>query len=133
MPETARTVALSFGATDQGPRGNNEDVFHHDDERGIYFVVDGMGGHNAGEEAAAIAKARLIGRLERAIGTVEQRIREAIALANNAIFDAAQSRNDWHGMACVLTVAIVDQGQVTVGHVGDSRLYRVLPDRLERR
>ncbi len=123
MRNAARATPLSFGASDRGPRDNNEDELYFDDERGIYFVVDGMGGHAAGEHAARIAKQRLIGRLERPVGTVEQRIREAIALANNAVFEAAASRADWQGMACVMTVAVVADGRVTVGHVGDSRLY----------
>jgi serine/threonine protein phosphatase PrpC len=132
MREAAGLQALSFGASDRGPRENNEDELHFDDERGIYFVVDGMGGHAAGEHAARIAKQRLIGRLERPIGTVEQRIREAIALANTAVHDAAAARADWHGMACVMTVAVVADGQVTVGHVGDSRLYLVTAHGLEK-
>jgi PPM family protein phosphatase len=132
MRDAAGRMPLSFGASDQGPRHNNEDELYFDDELGIYFVVDGMGGHAAGEQAACIAKQRLIGRLERPIGTVDQRIREAIALANNAVHDAAAGRPDWEGMACVMTVAVVADGQVTVGHVGDSRLYRVTARGLEK-
>jgi serine/threonine protein phosphatase PrpC len=119
------TGFTSYALSDQGVRGNNEDLVHHDDERGIYFVVDGMGGHAAGEQAARIAGERLRGRLERATGSPQQRIREAIALANNAIFDDAARNPDWAGMACVLTVAIVANGAATIGHVGDSRLYKL--------
>ena len=72
----------SAAASDQGPvRSNNEDRVYTDDSRGIFLVVDGMGGHEAGEHAAAIAVERIRGRLERQTGTVEQRVREAIALA----------------------------------------------------
>jgi serine/threonine protein phosphatase PrpC len=132
MRDATRCMPLSYGVSDQGPRVNNEDELYFNDERGIYFVVDGMGGHAAGEQAARIAKERLIGRLERPIGTVEQRIREAIALANNAVHDAAEARPEWEGMACVMTVAVVADGQVTVGHVGDSRLYRVTTRGIEK-
>jgi serine/threonine protein phosphatase PrpC len=132
MRDATRCMPLSYGISDQGPRENNEDELHYDDERGIYFVVDGMGGHAAGEHAARIAKERLIGRLERPIGTVEQRIREAIALANNAVHAAAGAQPEWDGMACVMTVAVVADGQVTVGHVGDSRLYRLTAKGLEK-
>jgi serine/threonine protein phosphatase PrpC len=124
---------LSYGLTDPGAvRGNNEDVIHFDDERGIYFVIDGMGGHAAGEKAAQIAKDHLRGRLERATGTAERRVREAITLANEAIFEAAETHPEWRGMACVLTVALVEKGDVTVGHVGDSRLYRLTRTRIEK-
>src|ERR1035438_3240941 len=88
----------SYALSDQGVRGNNEDEVFADDERGIYFVVDGMGGHAAGEQAAQIAAERLRGRLERATGTPQQRVREAIALANNAIFEAAAQNSAWNGI-----------------------------------
>jgi serine/threonine protein phosphatase PrpC len=128
MTEPRIPIALHSAArTDQGSvRANNEDEIYNSDESGTYFVVDGMGGHAAGEEAARIAKKCLKERLEYAVGTPEQRVREAIAIANSAIFEAAQTEPKWSGMACVLTVALVDQfGSVTVGHVGDSRLYVV--------
>ena len=124
QPST-RSGFRSYALSDQGVRGNNEDRVHTDDERGIYFVIDGMGGHAAGEHAAKIADERLRGRLERATGTPQQRIREAIALANNAIFESAEKYPDRKGMACVLTVALVEDNSATIGHVGDSRLYKV--------
>jgi serine/threonine protein phosphatase PrpC len=117
---------LSAGKTDQGPvRSNNEDRVYIEDARGIYLVVDGMGGHQAGEHAAEIAVERIRARLERQTGTAEQRIREAITLANNGIFEAAEARPEWHGMACVLTLATMDGNRVRIGHVGDSRLYKI--------
>jgi serine/threonine protein phosphatase PrpC len=111
-------------ASDPGRvRGNNEDAYWMDAERGIFLVVDGIGGHNAGEQAAAIAVERVRARLERATGTAEQRIREAIALANNEILRAAGTNPEWRGMACVLTLAVLENGSAVIGHVGDSRLY----------
>jgi PPM family protein phosphatase len=114
------------GASDPGRvRHNNEDALHVDAERGIFLVVDGIGGHAAGEKAAEIATGRIRARLERQTGTAEQRVREAIAMANNEIFQAAKGNADWAGMACVLTVAVLDNGSAVVGHVGDSRLYQI--------
>lgn len=127
----AASRLVSAGLSHQGVvRKNNEDRIHFDDARGIYAVVDGMGGHAAGERAAEIAVERLRARLERRTDTVEQRIREAIALANNAIYDAARQHPEWRGMACVLTVAVVEHGVATVGHVGDSRLYKIRRGRI---
>ena len=71
-------------------RHNNEDAWHMDAERGIFLVVDGIGGQAAGEKAAEIAVGRVRARLERQTGTTEQRIREAITMANNEIFRTAQ-------------------------------------------
>ncbi len=113
-------------------RDNNEDRIHADNQRGIFLVVDGMGGHAAGEVAADIALKSIRGRLERQTDTVDRRVREAIALANNAIYEAAQSKPEWSGMACVLTVAVVENGNATIGHVGDSRLYKIRQGRMEK-
>jgi PPM family protein phosphatase len=123
---TAVPRYLSAGSTDQGyVRANNEDRVYCDDVCGLFLVVDGMGGHEAGEHAAEIAVERVRSRLERQTDSVEQRLREAIALANNAIYEAAHKNPEWAGMACVLTAAVIEDGQITVGHVGDSRLYRI--------
>lgn len=106
-------------------RRNNEDAFYIDADRGIFLVVDGIGGQAAGEKAAEIAVARVRARLERQTGTAEQRIREAITMANNEILRSAKSNPEWEGMACVLTLAVLDNGSAVVGHVGDSRLYQI--------
>jgi PPM family protein phosphatase len=124
---------FSAGSTDRGSvRPNNEDRVYCDEERGFFLVVDGMGGHEAGEHAAEIAVERIRARLERPSGSAEQRLREAIALANNAIYEAASGNPEWNGMACVLTAALIDNGQVAVGHVGDSRLYKLKRDLIEK-
>jgi PPM family protein phosphatase len=130
---TAVPRFLAAGSSDQGcVRPNNEDRVYCDDVRGVFLVVDGMGGHEAGEHAAEIAVDRVRIRLERQTGTVEQRLREAIALANNAIYEAAQKNPEWKGMACVLTAAVIEDGQITAGHVGDSRLYKVKRGHIEK-
>jgi PPM family protein phosphatase len=127
-----KTALKSSGRSDPGRvRSNNEDAFHIDADRGIFLVVDGIGGQAAGEKAAAIAVERLRARLERQTGATEQRIREAIAIANNEILKAARSNPEWQGMACVLTVVVLENGatlengSAVVGHVGDSRLYQI--------
>ncbi|MEP6714712.1 MAG: protein phosphatase 2C domain-containing protein [Terriglobia bacterium] len=123
-----RARLLSAAASDMGRRRtNNEDRFYVDPERGIFAVVDGVGGQAAGEHAAETAVEVIRERLERPSGSPEERLREAIALANNEIYLQGRSRADWHGMACVLTVALVEDDEVTVGHVGDSRLYLLRP------
>ena len=71
-------------------------------------------------------------RLERQTGTPEDRLREAIALANNDIYRQARSQPEWNGMACVLTVALIEDDIVTVGHVGDSRLYLLRPGEIHK-
>ena len=106
-------------------RVDNEDRFHVDAVRGIFLVVDGVGGHAAGEQAADTAVAMLRARLERETGPLDDRIREAITIANNEIHKRALLKPEWKGMGCVLTVAVVNNGSATIGHVGDTRLYKI--------
>lgn len=117
-------------ATDPGlQRSINEDRALVDDALGVFLVVDGLGGHAAGERAAETAVRAIIGHMESAAlegrRDVEENIRRAIAEANNQIYLEAQQNEEWHGMACVLTLAVADEDRVTVGHVGDSRLYLI--------
>ncbi len=114
------------GASDPGRiRRNNEDALYLDAERGIFVVVDGIGGQAAGEKAAEIAIDRIRARLERQTGTPEQRLREAVTMANNEILRTARAHPEWAGMACVLTALVLEDHSAVVGHVGDSRLYKV--------
>ena len=130
--ERARSFRAA-GATDVGRRrAENEDRFHVDVERGVFVVVDGVGGHAAGGTAADIAIASMRERLSRQTGSVADRIREGITIANNEIHRLASTRPDWRGMACVLTAAIVEGDRVVVGHVGDSRLYKLQGSRIEK-
>src|SRR5262245_56744169 len=110
----------------------NEDRFHYDSAHGIFIVVDGVGGQAAGEKAAETALATVRTRLERETGPVEDRVREAIALANNEVHRLASLRAEWQGMAVVLTVAVVHNGDLVVGHVGDTRLYKLRAGRIEK-
>lgn len=119
-----KTHLRHAAASDAGMRRkNNEDRYYVDADRGIYAVIDGVGGQAAGETAAGVAAEVLRERLERQTGTPEERIREAITLANNEIFRLSKTRPEWAGMACVLTVALIEDDAVTVGHVGDTRCY----------
>jgi serine/threonine protein phosphatase PrpC len=130
---SGRRVLRAAGATDVGrQRQANEDRFHVDTARGVFIVVDGVGGHAAGGQAADSALAALCGRLNRETGSVPDRVREAITIANNEVHRLASTRPDWRGMACVLTVAVVDGGHAVVGHVGDSRLYRLRAGEIEK-
>jgi len=115
----------SAAATDTGLlRDQNEDRYWVDAERGVFLVVDGVGGQAAGEMAAETA----VDAIRETIfdeGPVKERVRRAITHANNRIFELAQQKDKRRGMACVLTLAVMDGREVTIGHVGDSRLYLI--------
>lgn len=131
-PATARRWRAA-GATHPGlVRTHNEDRFYCDAAEGLFVVIDGVGGHQAGEVAAGIALDLLVRRLRRRTGTPADRLREGIALANNEIHRQAQAAPEQAGMACVLTAAVLDGDHLTVGHVGDTRLYHLHDGRLEK-
>ena len=104
-------------------RQKNEDRVYADDDAGVFLVVDGLGGHPAGERAAEVAVEVIAREVAAEHGDVEACVRHAIAAANNEIYALAQSDPECSGMACVLTLAVTKGDHVTVGHVGDSRLY----------
>jgi serine/threonine protein phosphatase PrpC len=115
--------------TDPGRvRPNNEDLPIVDAARGVFGVIDGIGGHAGGEVAAATARDVIVQRMARPLGTPAERVREAIAIANNEIFKRADGVGELAGMACVITLAIVADGRLTIGHVGDTRLYKLRAD-----
>jgi serine/threonine protein phosphatase PrpC len=113
--------------TDPGlQRATNEDRVFVDEAFGIFLVVDGIGGHAAGDMAAETAVRVISERLQtdaKKRSSAPLRVSQAITAANNEIFELAQTREEWRGMACVLTLALIENGRVIVGHVGDSRLY----------
>ena len=113
-------------------RSVNEDRFYVDEGCGLLMVVDGLGGQAAGGKAADTALAVLRRQLERRAGPVAERIREAITNANNEIHWLAATRPEWQGMACVLSVAVIENGRAVIGHVGDTRLYKLRPDGIEK-
>jgi serine/threonine protein phosphatase PrpC len=122
------TLRAAFRSDPGRVRTNNEDVPLVDADRGVYGVIDGVGGHAAGEVAAALACDVILQRLGRPLGTPAERVREAIAIANNEIFRRAEESPELHGMTCVVTLAVVTDGSLTIGHVGDSRLYKLRAD-----
>ena len=135
MSHSMQTATALRAAADTNAglqRDVNEDRIHLDLARGLFLVIDGVGGHPAGERAADIALATVRSRFERETGPLVDRMREAIAIANNEIHRAAVLRPEWNGMACVLTVVVVDDLRAVVGHVGDTRLYKLRDERIDK-
>lgn len=117
---------IAAAATDTGMlREHNEDRYWVDSAGGVFLVVDGVGGHAAGETAAQTAVESIRASLASTSGDAEDRVRRAIAAANNRIFEMARDHAECRGMACVLTLALVEADEITIGHVGDSRLYLI--------
>jgi serine/threonine protein phosphatase PrpC len=102
-------------------REGNEDSMLEDPP--LFVVADGMGGAQAGEVASGLA-VETLAEMPPDDGNVEEELTEAITEANRRIHEKAQNDRDLAGMGTTLTAAFVHDGQVTIGHVGDSRAYR---------
>ena len=122
------SLGRSTGVTDTGRRRRrNEDSYVC--EPPLFAVADGMGGAQAGEVASRLAAAVL----EEANGEQlsEQRVVELIQEANRRVFQRSSEDAAVSGMGTTMTVALVDSADtVTIGHVGDSRAYRIRAGRL---
>lgn len=117
-------VAGHFEKTDTGrQRQANEDALLA--RSPLFVVADGMGGAQAGEVASQTAVRAFEEGLPE--GVVEQVLTERIQVANRVIHDQAHSDPDLAGMGTTITAALVDTpgDRVVIGHVGDSRAYRI--------
>src|SRR5919108_2823677 len=123
-------IADSAGTTDAGrKRRGNEDAFVHDPP--LFAVADGLGGAQAGEVASRLA-AGAFREFHDADGLdAEERIAAIIQEANRRIYERAQSDAQASGMGTTITAALLVGNGVAVGHVGDSRAYRLRDDRLD--
>lgn len=124
-----KTVAM-VGLSDPGQqRAQNEDAIGVHPELGLAILADGMGGHQAGEVASGIAVEAIYHyfakRLTQADTNTCQTMAEAIQEANGAIYEAGHTRLDREGMGSTVVVVTFEEGRLCVGHIGDSRLYRL--------
>ena len=123
---TGRASAL----TDTGRRRpHNEDTFVCDPP--LFAVADGVGGAQAGEIASRLAAATLEERPPGALG--EHTLETLLVEANGRIYTRALGEPNAAGMGTVVTALLVDEhaGTIAIGHVGDSRAYRIRGGALE--
>ena len=129
-----------FCATDTGrARNNNEDSVALDDATALIVLADGMGGYNAGEVASGMATSFIKTELGRWLSEASEAatdtdVRRAMDIcvdnANRAIFNAANSNPQYAGMGTTLVVGVFRESRLLMGHVGDSRGYRLRASRL---
>ena len=126
----ALTIVDQAGLTDVGrQRSSNEDSFL--ESAPVFAVADGMGGARAGEVASRIAVETLADG-DAGDGEAEAQLAETAQAANRRIYELAQKDDSRAGMGTTFTAVLVDGGDVVTGHVGDSRLYRLRDEALER-
>jgi serine/threonine protein phosphatase PrpC len=142
-------VLRAQGATDRGRiRPTNEDYFATDESLQLCVLADGMGGHRAGEIAARIAVDAVaefiadarhrdrpasvlhpFGR-DRSLSAAGNLLRTAIQLANAQVLDLARTSDAYAGMGTTIATALVADGRLSIGSVGDSRAYMLAGGRL---
>ncbi|HET7126180.1 MAG TPA: PP2C family serine/threonine-protein phosphatase [Lysobacter sp.] len=96
----------------------NEDTYYGDSELGLWLVADGMGGHEYGEVASALARESIVREIRQ--GTP---LAQAIRIADEEIIRASKQRNDALPMGTTVVAARVFDNRFEVAWVGDSRVY----------
>jgi len=133
------------GSIDVGvKRDHNEDAIGLLPAHGLAVLADGMGGHNAGEVASALAVSTVekmirkkLDRMphddqnpETNLHTESLLLKQAVMKANRNIYDTAQKNPECSGMGTTLIAALFYGTHLTSAHVGDSRMYRLREDYL---
>jgi len=137
----------SGGATHVGMvRTNNEDCFRIVSPLNLFVLADGMGGEAHGEVASALAVETVVkhcieggenppppmlGEAKPGLTPKSRRLLSAIHLANQKVFQSAEEHPERQGMGATLTTAWIDGPQLSVGHVGDSRVYLLRTGQLQ--
>jgi protein phosphatase len=121
-------------------RANNEDCFGYDAESGVFVVCDGVGGQAAGEVASQIGVRTVLdyfrgaaesgeypsfGRVFDGVSQYANALASAIQLANQSILDAATEDPSCAGMSTTIVAGLVHETDVSIAHVGDSRIYLI--------
>jgi protein phosphatase len=127
-------------------RTHNEDSVFVDADAGIAVLADGMGGYNAGEVASGIAvkvvsggmvpelnSDRELSKVDIATGLTHAALllQQKIAEANKGIYEVAQARPECAGMGTTLVSVVFCGNRVSIGHIGDSRCYRLRGEKFE--
>lgn len=135
------------GQSDVGrKRGHNEDYFLILEEHNLFIVADGMGGHSSGEVASKMAAESVSQffvetaededvtwpfKLDRGISYEENRLGTGVKLANLRIHECQAANPAQRGMGTTFVGAYFVRDTIIIGHVGDSRVYRLRGDNFE--
>ena len=123
-------------------RGRNEDSFLLHDDLGLFIVADGMGGYRGGDVASDLAvrtirdaflQNEFEGRAAVSLPSRVSKLARAIHMANQSIRERARAESELRGMGTTVVAALFapEKHRVYIGHVGDSRCYRLRSDKLE--
>lgn len=125
-----------FAKSDVGKaRENNQDYYYiskTEDELLLYILADGMGGYRGGDIASSLATNAVRSYIESNFkDTLKEReeilklIKNAIEYANMVVFEKSKDTKELIGMGTTLEVCLIYNNKAYIGHVGDSRIYRI--------
>lgn len=130
----------AYGLSDVGrQRQHNEDSFLVQEKARLFVVADGMGGHAAGEIASKIAVESICDFIEQTeeedgtwphgyddrLSRTTNRLIAAVRIANGRVIDAMKKDARLRGMGTTVVASLVDEGKLSLAHVGDSRAYLI--------
>ena len=126
----------AYAKSDKGNvRETNEDYFYISnslDEVQLYILADGMGGYNGGEIASKLAVQTAKNYIENNFKDIEkdkdsiiQLLGSSMEYANMVVYEKAKSTPELQGMGTTLEICLIYNNKVYIGHVGDSRVYRI--------
>lgn len=132
-----------FAKSDVGKaREINEDYFfvsEPGDEVKIFILADGMGGYNGGEVASRLATTSArsyisnnFNKIEHDKESILNLIKNAVEYANMVVYEKSEKEKELQGMGTTLDVCLIYNNRVYIGHVGDSRVYRIRKEFLRR-
>ena len=125
-----------FAKSDVGKaREMNQDYFfisNPEDEIKLFILADGMGGYNGGEVASSLAvqsaKSYILNnfnKIEHDKETILKLIKNAVEYANMVVYEKSKKEKELEGMGTTIEVCLIYNNRVYIGHVGDSRVYRI--------
>jgi serine/threonine protein phosphatase PrpC len=140
--------AIAAGISDVGlQRDHNEDSFAILKEHTLYIVADGMGGHRAGDVASRLATESIVDffrastgegfswpfQVDTRLSDDENRLLSGIRLANRHIIERSTRSRECQGMGTTVVGALFspNKKKMYIGHVGDSRAYRVRDQQIQ--
>lgn len=119
-------MLIGSGFSQKGAkRLENQDNYYIDNDKGIFIVADGMGGHKAGGVASQIAVVTLYNKLSELNADYEKGIKEAFAFANREIYEKSIADEELKGMGTTAVACIAMNNSIYIAHIGDSRAYLI--------
>ena len=129
----------SFAKTDIGKaREINQDYYSiptQEEELEIFILADGMGGYNGGEIASKLATDSVKSYIKNNFAQIEHSkeslldlLQSAIEYANMVVYEKSKSEKELEGMGTTLDICFIYNNKIYIGHVGDSRVYRIRGD-----